>query len=256
MRKTIRTAVVVAAATVVATLLVPSATHAAPVTYTIDPLQSALTLLGNLTGNTATQQGSGSLTTSFSGSIVADKTGSTILFPGGSTITAANSGSWQPRDDGTTGSQPANYGRTAPGPFSTTAFEAIRSLQLDLFDDTSGLGATITGGNFASTSFGLEIDNGESDTQFGLGGSPDLSLVGKGTANSNGNGQSSVSTSGATETLTLKFSTGSIGYGVNTTGDSSLQFVGTIVATRLVPEPGSVTVLGGVAMTLRSRRRK
>ena len=233
--------------------------RAETVTYTIEPLQSALTLIGNLTGNSASQQGSGSLTTSFSGSIVADRTGSTITFPtnGGSSINAANSGNWQPDDDGFSGTDPANYGRTAPGPFSTTAFEAIRGLQLDLFDDTSGVGATISGANtFQSTSFFVHLDGGESDTMFGLGGNPDLDLTGKETGNSNGNGLSSVVLSGPTETLTLKFSTGPIGYNVSTAGDSTMSFTGTIVATRIVPEPSALAGVSGLAVGVLARRRR
>ena len=259
MRKLIRHVVVLSAATLVAGSLLPSVASAETVTYTIDPLQSALTLLGNLTGNSASQQGTGSLTTSFSGSIVADRTGNTIPFPsaGGSSINAANSGNWQPDDDGFSGTDPANYGRTAPGPFSTTAFEAIRGLVIDVMDDTSGVGSIISGSNtFPSTSFFIHLDDGESDTIFGLGGSPDLSLANKQAGNSNGNGASSVSTTGGIETLTLKFSTGPIGYNVSSPGDSTLVFVGTIVGTRVVPEPATVALLGGAGLALFARRRR
>lgn len=236
------------------------ATHSAratTVTYTIDPLQSTLTLLGNLTDNSASQQTAGSLSTSYSGTIVADRNGSTILFPGGSLLDAAlQSSNQQPRNDGTPGSQPADYGRTAPGPFGSTTVEALRNFQLDLFDDTSGLGATIAGnGTFASNSFGVEFDDGESDSLYATVSNPDISLVGKGTANGNGNGSSSVMLNGSTETLTLKFSTGSIGYSIAQTGDSSVSFFGTIVATREVPEPGAIGAIGLAGASLLTRRR-
>jgi hypothetical protein len=199
------------------------------------------------------------LSTSFSGSIVADRTGSTITFPttGGSSINAANSGNWRPDNDGFDDTDPANYGRTAPGPFGTTAFEAIRDLQLDVWDDTSGVGAAISGSNtFQSTSFFVHLDNGESDTMFGLGGSPDLDLTGKETGNSNGNGLSSVVFTGGIETLTLKFSTGPIGYNVSTTGDSTMAFTGTIVATRIVPEPAGLMFVALAASGILARRRR
>ena len=114
-------------------------------------------------GNTASQQSAGSLITSYSGSIVLDRTGNTIIFDGGSSLIAAIGGNYRPDDDGFDDTDPANYGRTAPGPFGTTTYEAIRDLQFDLFDDTSGLGATVApNGDFLSNSFGLEIESGES----------------------------------------------------------------------------------------------
>jgi hypothetical protein len=232
-------------------------------TYTIDPLQSSLTLAGTLTGSTAIQQTPGSTSTSYSGSIIADRVGNTIKFPGGSALVAASqAASQQPRNDGTPGSQPADYGRRTDeggGPFGQTAFEALRDVEFDLFDDTSGLGATVApNGNFASNSFGLEFNSGESDTIYGLGGNPDNDLTNKGTANSTGGGQSSVVFNPSTgiETLTLRLSTGNIGYSVNTTGDSTMSFTGTIVATRLVPEPGAIGVLAVAATSLLARRRR
>ena len=220
---------------------------------------------GELTGNTASQQGSGSLTTSYSGTIVADRTGNTILFPsnGGSAINANNSGNWTPDDDGSNATDPANYGRTAPWEPSptVTTFEAIRGLQIDLWDDNFGVPSTISPtGTFNSTSFFLHLDGGESDNLIGSsGGSADLSLVNKETGNSNSNGLSSVSTNGTTETLTLKFSTGGIGYTVSTPGDSSMFLTGTIVATRtIIPEPGTLGMVafGGAALLARRRRRR
>jgi hypothetical protein len=257
MRKHIGKAAVAAAAFVAMALATTAG--AEQVTYTIDPLQSALLLTGQLTDNTASQQSTGSLTTSYSGTIVADREATTIEFPGGSALNAAVSGNYFPDNDGFDDTDPGDYGRTAPGPFGTTAFEAIRDLVFDLFDDTSGLGATVAAnGTFPSNSFGLEIDSGESDTIFGLGGNPDNSLVGKGTANSNGLGSSSVVVNGDVETLTLKISTGSIGYNVSQTGDSTLLFTGTIVATRIVPEPtalGLVAISAAGALLGRRRRR-
>src|SRR4051794_21515077 len=108
-------------------------------TYTIDPNLSSLTITGNLTDNFASEQTSGSTTTKFSGTIKANRTATTIQFPGGSVLDAAlQSVNQQPRADATPGSAPADYGRTAPGPFSTTALEALRGLILDVEDDTSG----------------------------------------------------------------------------------------------------------------------
>ena len=224
-------------------------------TYTIDPNLSSLTITGNLTDNFASEQTSGSLTTSFSGTIVADHTAGHISFPGGSALDAAlQSVNQQPRADATPGSAPADYGRTAPGPFSTTALEALRGIILDVEDDTGGAGITLTGSNFASNSLVLVVSQGSSDVIYG-NASAETDLSGKGTSNGSGNGASSVVASGSNETLTLKFSTGSIGYGVSQSGDSSISFFGTIVATS-VPEPASMIMLGGAAAGALLRRRR
>ena len=263
MRKQFGKSIVASAAFVTVGLGAASFASAETAPYTIDPLQSTLTLLGTLTDSSTFEQTTGSTSTSYSGTIVAERTGSTILFPGGSLLNAAlQPSNQQPRDDGTPGSQAADYGRRTPdggGPFGTTAFEALRNVEFDLFDDTSGLGATVAGnGNFASNSFGLEFSDGESDTIYGLGGHPDNSLINKGTANSTGGGSSSVvfNPSTGVETLTLKISTGNIGYNVNTTGDSTMSFSGTIVATRLVPEPSAAGAGLIVGSALLARRRR
>src|SRR5438046_9750126 len=88
----------------------------------------------------------------------------------------------QPRADATPGSAPANYGRTAPGPFSSTTLEAIRDLQLFVEDDTSGAGIPFVGQNFSSADLTLSINSGESDSLFG-NTSTEIDLSGKGTAN-------------------------------------------------------------------------
>ena len=239
-------------------MLWSSNANAEVVTYTIDPLQSTLTLLGNLTGNPASQQTAGSLSTSYSGTIVADRNPGNIRFTGGSVLNALTQPSnQQPRNDATPGSQAADYGRTAPGPFGSTTLEAIRDLQLDLFDDTSGLGATVAGnGTFPSNSFGVDIDNGESDSIFGTVPN-EVDLSGKGTANANTNPSSSVVVSSNIETLTLRFSTGAVGYNIAATGDSTISFNGTIVATReIIPEPSAIggTMLLGAGLLARRRR--
>jgi hypothetical protein len=236
--------------------------HGALAIYTIDPSRSSLLVTGNLTDSTALQQSAGSTVTSYSGTITVDRNGSVIIFPGGSDINAANSGNYRPDDDGFDDTDPASYGRRTPdggGPFGTTTFEAIRDLSFDLRDDTFDLGATIAAnGTFNSSAFYLHLLSGESDTIYGLGGHPDLNLTNKQTGNSNNNGLSSVVLDGSTETLTLKFSTGPITYGVAVGGsstDSSLILTGTIVATREIPEPSTIAVMTlGAILMLRRRR--
>src|ERR671912_515352 len=98
------------------------------VTYNIVQAQSTLTVGGNLTGQVATQQTTGSLTTSYTGTIVANRTAGNIEFPTGSVIDAVvQPQNQQPNSSAvpdTSGS--ADYGRTPPRPFFTQAFEAVR----------------------------------------------------------------------------------------------------------------------------------
>ncbi len=109
--------------------------NAAPVTFTIDPARSGVTISGSLTVPAVgtypyKTQGSGSLTTSYGGTIVVELEPPRILFPGGSDIQFETNGTWQPVSGGGAGSQPANYaGETTP-PFTTTYF-AARNIAFD-----------------------------------------------------------------------------------------------------------------------------
>lgn len=237
---------------------ISTAANAAAVTYTIVPAQSSLTISGSLINSTATAQTTGSLTTTFTGSVAADRTASAIAFNEGSTLTAAlQAVNQQPRSDATPGSQPANFGRTAElgSPYFVTAYEALRNVVLDVFDDTSGAGSTVGGGGaFSSGNLGLEFKTGDSDVLFG-NGTNEIDLSGKGTSNGNTTA-STVVVSGGIETLTLHFATGQIAYNVAGGSDSNLSFSGTIVATRVVtPEPTSIGLLAGGAMLALRRRR-
>jgi hypothetical protein len=99
---------------------------AAPVIFNLDPARSSITLSGSVLNNALKEQGPGSLTTSFSGTIAADVTGSTIQFIGGSAIDAKTNGNWQPQTTAA-GSAPADYGATAANPVAT-ALAAGRNL--------------------------------------------------------------------------------------------------------------------------------
>jgi hypothetical protein len=241
-----------------------AAARAELVTYTIDVNQSSLTVFGSLAGTAATQQADGSLTTSFSGTIKANRTPGAIEFTGGSAMDATAQGPFQPGLGAAAGSAPADFGRrsdpsSSPDPF----FEAIRNVVLDVSNDDGGL--AVSGSNtFDSSALAFEFVSGVSEVRSGSAthendfGSP----VHLGNSNSGSASPSSVVESGGVETLTLRFNTGPVGYAVNGTAlDSNVSFVGTIVATRAVPEPASgalgVAGLGGL-LTLgrRARRRR
>src|SRR5262245_52072667 len=68
---------------------------------------------GDALGTPVTQQGAGSLTTSYTGTIgvnTLDLSGLQISFSSSTSFVAGNSGSWQPLSGGGAGSAPANYG--------------------------------------------------------------------------------------------------------------------------------------------------
>lgn len=125
--------------------------QAAPVTFTIDNSQSVIVVSGLVANFAMTPQGSGALTTSYSGSINADPSGSTIQFTGGSSITAHTNGIWQPAAGGTAGSASADYGAQATvnyPPFGLIPVNgALRNVS---FDVTSPV-LPVSGGDFNGT---------------------------------------------------------------------------------------------------------
>jgi hypothetical protein len=115
------------------------AVGAAPLTFAIDTASTSLNLSGDIAGSSIQQQGAGSLTTHYSGTIAAvwDRVGSTINFlSAGSDAVAADSGTWQPAPGGGVGSGPANYGGQATIDLFVTARAALRELHASLSTST------------------------------------------------------------------------------------------------------------------------
>jgi hypothetical protein len=107
---------------------------AAPLTFSVDSANSSLTLSGDVNGSTLQQQGPGSLTTHYSGTVAAvwDRVAGTLNFlSAGTDAVAANSGNWQPLPGGNSGSAPANYGVQVPVGI-LTAHAAVRELHASL----------------------------------------------------------------------------------------------------------------------------
>jgi hypothetical protein len=113
--------------------------------FTLDTNQSTITISGSILGYNFAEQGPGSLTTRYSGTIQTAQSAGTIQFTGQSRITAQNNGSWQPKADGTVGNEPANYGAQANAGFAT-AKAALRNILLD------------------ATSPGIPVSNGQFDS--------------------------------------------------------------------------------------------
>ena len=221
------------------TLVVGVSTVAADV-FTIDSNLSSCAISGSITiaGFTGTiqPQGSGSLTTKYSGTVQATQTAGTIQFSGLSLITAQTNGSWQPLAGGGAGSAPANYGvfvNFAGG--VVTANVALRSV---LFDVTSPP-ITVTSGQFNPSSLTFlfpatatsTLDYRESGA---ISGSGSKSLTGN--ATNNVATLATLSTVGTQQTLTIGVNT-TFYFQISSPGDTVVNVVGQLVATRTTSAP-------------------
>jgi hypothetical protein len=115
--------------------------------FILDPEQSLVTISGSVLGGTITNQGPGSLTTKFAGTILVSVTGGSLQFLGGSQIAAQTNGSWQPKADGTAGSEPADFGGYANVGIAA-GNAALRNILLDLISPP----LTLNAGQFDSSS--------------------------------------------------------------------------------------------------------
>src|SRR4051794_22508144 len=108
--------------------------------------QSNIALSGTVTTALGTApiqaQGSGSLTTTYSGTIKTDREPGTLAFLPGSTIDANINGSWKPLSDGSDGSAPADYGAKATYLFVLTTNFAGRDLVAGLTSGAIPIDAT------------------------------------------------------------------------------------------------------------------
>src|ERR1041384_2708831 len=99
--------------------------------FTGDTTPSRVTVSGNVTGAPVQEQGPGSLTTGFGGTLYLEQTANSIQFADGSRVFAMDSGTWQPLPDGGSGGAAANYGGMASDSFST-GFAAVRQAELNV----------------------------------------------------------------------------------------------------------------------------
>jgi hypothetical protein len=104
---------------------------AAIVEFTIDSAQTQVTLSGKAAGITVAQQGPGSLTTSFEGTVLAEVAEDSIRFLGGSRIEGVINGEWSPLALGEEGTAPAEFGAQVSS-FLASGTGALRDLLLDL----------------------------------------------------------------------------------------------------------------------------
>jgi hypothetical protein len=196
-------------------------------TFTIDPAQSSITISGTVAGGTIKEQGAGSLTTKFAGTIRAEVNNAAIQFSGGSQISAQNNGNWAPAANGATGTAPANYGGIATVVI-IQANAAVRNIQLDAFSGP----LTVSDGHFDSTGlFFMFSTNSASvlDYNAGLFGTGSEALAGY--ATNQVTTVATLATSGSTQVLTIPVNANHV-FELITPDDSQLILKGQLVATR------------------------
>jgi hypothetical protein len=226
-------------------LLLIGRAGAAVVTFNLNPAASSLTLTGDFMDQALQPQTAGSTTTSYGGTIMADLVGNTIQFVNGSNIDANLQPTNQsPRANGDIGTAAADYGFTASIPVIGTAQGALRNFVLGA--NSSPL--TVTANTFTPN---INFIDSSGDLDFR---SP-VTFGRSGLSSSSGNGAITggmLQTVGSTQTLTIPVDV-TFTSSTATTNDTSLHFLGTLVATRLVPEPAAASLLGFTLFALRRR---
>jgi hypothetical protein len=218
----------------------------APVTFTLDPAQTSITVSGNVAGGTLQVQGTGGLTTTFTGSLLIDLANNSILVTPGSQIDAVTNGVWQPAAGGKPGSAPADFGGKAQvgsGFFSITAKAALRDLLLDV----TSAAMPLTNGQFDASGLLFAFSpSGKSALDYDAvltSGSQPLS----GLATNKVTSQASLVSSGQSQTLTIPINA-TTSFTLLTPNDSTLTLQGQLVATTgsaPVVEIASVNVQDG-----------
>lgn len=207
--------------------------------FVLNSVQSSITVSGSVQGTAITQQGSGSLRTTYSGTIQAQTTASSIRFTGGSRIIAANSGSWQPQIDGTAGNQPANYGAQV-NLFIAQAVAAMRNLEVDA---ASG-NIPLSNGQFDSRAMSVVfLTNANSTISYLVTGliSDSGSAPLSGTATNNSSTMATLGTTGIVQTLTLPVDA-TFYLTLISENDTQVRLRGQLVATRSVDVPFTLQV--------------
>lgn len=231
-----------------------SSAMAAMVTYIVDSSQSELTASGSTLGGTVLlePQAPGSLATSYSGTIDADLLVTTFQFVGG-TVDADVSGDYIPGPGGVGGPSPGDYGGLLDGGFLGRVDGAVRDSTFEL---GSGLlartGEALVGGTSLTLNDGA-MDYVGSGALAGVWGSEGIAGLG---AVNMASSDPTLTDDGLTETLTIPI-VASVLFQLDTDPplDMTFMLTGTIVATRVVPEPTTLSLitLGGLAL-LRRRR--
>jgi hypothetical protein len=203
--------------------------------YSIDPAQSTITISGTVSSlfgpAPIAQQGTGSLTATYNGTIHADRTIAAIQFIAGGAIDANVSGDWQPLADGSAGSAPADYGARADWAGGTIVVNfAGRDLVADLTSTSTPVDG---GGNFDLASSTVNFTTGTIAYRANFGLAPGTTPIAGNSGNLSGTG--SVSAEGLFEILTLPINS-TFTIPVDSTTSVQLTLNGELVASAPLPE--------------------
>lgn len=208
--------------------------------YTIDMNTSSIAISGTVFSadlnqtRTIVEQGAGSLTTKYTGTIKSDRQQGTIAFLAGSVIDANVSGNWRPLADATDGTAPADYGGRAN--FTVIVQVPVYFAGRDLAADLSSDPNAINGSNqFSLAATNLTFTGGEIAYRASIGSPADSqTIVGEGGTLS-GNGTIGLVTQGGLVYETLKFPVNATFEFGDTSATISLTLTGEINARALIP---------------------
>jgi hypothetical protein len=205
--------------------------------YNVVPNQSSIAISGNVTSSGMTSsiqsQGTGSLTTTYTGSIRTDRGSNTVQFLSGSAIDANVSGNWQPLANGQAGSAPADYGGRVSFLLGlVTANFAARNF----VGDVSSGGLPVSGtGSFDLSTATVRFTDGNLAFRTSTGDFGAESVVGEsGTLSGTGSLTTQNVSGGALETLSIPINSSFV-IPVEDNTTVSLTLTGRLVATTMLP---------------------
>jgi PEP-CTERM motif len=217
-------------------------------TFTINPLQSILTIAATFQGAAATPQPPAGFTASYTGTIDATPGPMSIQF-NSAAAAASSAGTYSPAVGGGAGTALGNYGGnfTVGGIFPGSF--AVRGLTASLTSSSISL----TGGSFDASQLMFVITGGSVDYRVAA-----LSLMGNialSGSSANGAGTGTLSSIGGVQTLTIPIDV-TLTFTVVNPNDATFHLTGNIVATA-IPEPATYMLMGfGILVCAQQFRRR
>jgi len=241
-------------APVMAVALFAAPASAEPVEFTLDPARSVYTVTGRLAGAELQPQTPGSNVGRFEGTVRGDLNGGLLhldpSFPRGAYLPVPQQPGYNSLDP-----EPAVFGFRGDLPGGGTLLAALKGI--DFYVSTEfGPPLDVTDGAFSTDDIGFFINGGSITYHTGSEELiPQIDLHGHGGGDVPRPG--SFVTQGDVQTLTLPFET-HISFNQQPPEDWTLSFVGQLVATRVVPEPGAAAVVVSLlcAACVMPRRRR